>query len=474
RYVRLRRELRATELTPRIDAALDQLDALTNAGSTVLNETAERVYDGGEDAAHEALEEFFSRGRAIQAQVIDKLSEIVRVQEQETRGAFERLRLNGEQASETIYSMIVVGKTLVAVIVIITLVLLRRLSTDLERGTRRAQAASRAKSAFLANMSHEIRTPLHGVLGMLDLLDGTRQSSDQREFTGTARESARALLQILNDVLDFSKAEADKLSINPAPFDLGETTERVLDMLSGVALGKGVVLFSYVEPSVPRRVVGDGGRLRQILTNLLGNAIKFTDGGEVWVRIRSLDDGADGESRGRLAISVHDTGVGIADDKKAALFDAFSQVRETDETIRGGTGLGLAISRKLARLMGGDLRVDSAVGRGSTFTLEVVMPAEPGYEFQAPRMEECSVLILSHHSHFRVWTGHMLRDWGLEVVAVGDPAEAFYRLDQGLRPDVLMLDEDLPGFDAGEFMREVRRRHRGFNPASLFFASSAG
>ncbi|MGB0722132.1 MAG: response regulator [Gammaproteobacteria bacterium] len=474
RYVRLRRELRATELTPRLEATLGELDALTREGSTVLNQTAERVYDGGEEWAHDALQGFLAQGRAIQARVIGKLSQIVNFQEEETRAAFERLRVNGEAASETIYTMVVVGKTLVAAIVIITLVQLRRLSNDLERETRRAHAASRAKSAFLANMSHEIRTPLHGVLGMLDLLDGTRQSSDQREFTGTARDSARALLHILNDVLDFSKAEADKLSINPEPFDLRATTERVLDMLSGVALGKGVVLFSYVEPNVAGRVIGDAGRLRQILTNLLGNAIKFTDGGEVWVRIRSLDDASGGGARGRLAISVHDTGMGIAEDKKAALFDAFSQVRDTDETVRGGTGLGLAISRKIARLMGGDLRVDSAVGRGSTFTLEVVMPPEPGHGPRVPRLNGRSVLLLSHHAHFRVWTAHMLRDWGLDTVAVAHPAEAYYRFDQGLRPDVIMMDEDLPGFDAGAFLREVRRRHRGFDPAALFFAASAG
>ena len=248
----------------------------------------------------------------------------------------------------------------------------RRYEDMLEDAARRAREASEAKSRFLAAMSHEIRTPLNAILNMNDLLLETDLDEDQRGYAATASDSARSLLSIVNSVLDFSKIEADRVEPAPEPSDPEEIVKSVVDLLAARAQAKDIQLTVFCAPEVPLRLRIDPGLVRQILLNLVGNAIKFTDAGAVRVRLsmQTADAGLP-----RLCCRVIDTGIGIAEDKQAYLFDEFMQADASNSRRYGGSGLGLAISRRLARLLGGDVVVDSRLGEGSCFTL--CLPAEP-------------------------------------------------------------------------------------------------
>ncbi|MCP5152648.1 MAG: response regulator [Ectothiorhodospiraceae bacterium] len=327
----------------------------------------------------------------------------------------------------------------------------RKSEAALLQARRDAVAASEAKSRFLANMSHEIRTPMNGVLGMAQLLSQTVSDPEQRGWVEVIDNSGRALLSLIDDILDFSKVEAGKMTLALIPFDLGATFREVGRLLAPKAAEKGVRLIVDYGPDVPRQIVGDPGRVRQILINLLGNALKFTEHGHVLLAAECL---ARSDGRVTLAIRVRDTGVGIPASALPRLFETFSQA--TDDTARkyGGTGLGLAITRHLVELMGGSIRVESTPGEGTAFHIQLELDVAAGSERDGGRrFDGQSALLVEANATERAVLARHLRDAGLAPEPADSVCSALAAVDGGKAFDFTLLAADLPGLDATTLTR---------------------
>lgn len=335
-----------------------------------------------------------------------------------------------------------------------------RREKELTVARTRAEAANRAKSAFLANMTHELRTPMNGVVGMAELLCESPLDEEQLLYVDTIRKSGEALLIIINDVLDYSKMEAEKLQLHPAPFDLENLMHDVVMLAKPTAQEKNVDVLLDYDIFLPNRFVGDQGRLRQVMTNLLGNAVKFTLEGHVLLRVIGMppENGAQ-----EVIVSIEDTGIGIAPDMVDHIFGEFNQAEDERNRAFEGTGLGLAITRQLIELMGGEIWVDSELGEGSCFSFRITLPLIEGEVEQTPTIstELRRVLIVDDGELNRTILERQLGPLGITVAVASSAEDALTYLDENPDIDAVLTDLVMPGLSGTDLARRLRDRDDG-------------
>ena len=352
---------------------------------------------------------------------------------------------------------------------------LQHQAAELRQARDRAEAAVEAKGNFLATMSHEIRTPLNGILGMAQLLDGSELNAEQQEMSKVLRTSGEALLTIINDILDFSKIEAGRLSIEPLPFDLSVAVTEVADLMVAKTVEKDLELVVSYAPDAPRYIVGDAGRLRQILLNLVGNAVKFTENGHVLVEVRGH---VDENEHAVLRVSVSDTGIGIDEEAQSRLFESFSQADASTTRRYGGTGLGLAICKRLVDIMGGSMGVESTPGEGSTFWMELALeqyepPAQT--DLDQVSLKGRRVLVVDDLQVNRKVIRELLQSWGAEMISAtsADEGIAIAR-EQRSTIDLGIVDYQMPEKSGLELGRELNCKNDDAPELPLVLLTSSG
>ncbi len=328
---------------------------------------------------------------------------------------------------------------------------------EMVKAREEAEAMNKAKSQFLANMSHEIRTPLNAVIGFTELLMNTQLSDIQHEYAKSAHISAHSLMYIINDVLDFSKIEAGKLQLDEAETDLFKLAEQTADIIKHQCAKKGLELLLRLNWNLPRYIVADAVRLQQILVNLLDNAVKFTEKGEIEFKVAFSADKND-PARGNFHFSIRDTGIGIRPEQQDKLFEAFSQAESSTSRRYGGTGLGLAISNRLLEMMNSKLALDSSPGKASTFSFSLALPFRRGEEQNTNAMEHLrKVLIIDDNLNNQHILKDMLRQWNIDSVSASDGMQAMRLLDEHQEIDLAIIDFNMPHLNGLDTIRLIRK-----------------
>ena len=349
-----------------------------------------------------------------------------------------------------------------------------RMELALQEARAEAELANRAKSQFLARMSHEIRTPLHGITGLTELLSSTELTVEQHQYLDAILSSADLLLQVVNDILDFSKIESGRMDLEETPFDLRNVIERASDAVALKAYGKGIELVVHFPPTTPTALIGDPGQLQQVLVNLLNNAVKFTEKGQVVLRVRAESVQAETVT---LAITLEDTGIGIAEEKLALIFESFRQSDDSTTRQYGGTGLGLPIASQLVELMGGRIQVESKLGQGSRFQFSITIRRQDVTDsLEAPsEWQDAPVLIIDDNGAARSALEEVLETWGLQVTTAEDGAqgsEALDRAQAGGRPfRLVLLDSSLPDDARFEAATAIKAKQPDVSLIILLFSA---